>query len=86
MTSSVIYYSTDARKNEIYLLNKPLYSARMFARFCDKMISGHAPVRSLNNIYSKSDWERVSCIRTLGKTKHEKYKIRSSCRLPSKQQ
>ena len=23
MTSSVIYYSTDARKNEIYLLNKP---------------------------------------------------------------
>ena len=24
MTSSVIYYSTDARKNEIYLLNRPL--------------------------------------------------------------
>ena len=23
MTSSVIYYSTDARKNEIYLLNRP---------------------------------------------------------------
>ena len=31
MTSSVIYYSTDARKNEIYLLNTK-YRALIFAR------------------------------------------------------
>ena len=29
MTSSVIYYSTDARKNEIYLLNTMLYDHNM---------------------------------------------------------